>query len=202
MLKFLLVGLPALLVVGLLVLAGFYIAPQDQLERSDAIVVVSGGDTRLRTLKGIELYQRQLAPLLIFSGAASDPKSPSNAHAMRDIAIDAGVPPDVIALEEQAQTTQQNANQVSTIVRALQSNQIILVTSPYHQRRAAIEFKQRLGVETAIINHSAPDDAWSRAWWWTNPRGWYLTMTEMPKTLFALLNQQFSERTNQTLPGY
>lgn len=185
-------GLPVAAMIALLVLGGFYISPQDELSTADAIVVISGGDTEARTIEGVELYQANWAPLLIFSGAALDPSSPSNARQMSDIAIDQGIPPDVIALEEQSKNTRQNANQVSAILQALKSDKIILVTSPYHQRRASIEFKQRIGKDVEVVNHSAQDVSWSRAWWWTNPHGWYLTATEIPKALFAHLNQRLS----------
>ena len=192
MLKLLFIALPLTAAIGLLILGGFYISPQDELTPANAIIVVSGGDTKGRTLEAVKLYQQGWAPLMIFSGAALDPESPSNARAMRDIAIAEGVPSDVIAIEEESLNTRQNANQVSTIIQALKYPQVILVTSPYHQRRAFLEFTSRLGEETIIINHSAPDKNWSRAWWWTRPLGWYLTLTEVPKTMFALLNQQLS----------
>ena len=70
---------------------GFILSPQDKLEHSDAIVAISGGRTTVRADKAIELYKKGYAPLLIFSGAALD-DGPSNAFAMRDQALAAGVP--------------------------------------------------------------------------------------------------------------
>lgn len=192
MLKLLFFALPIAVLVGLLMLGGFYISPQQELAKSDAIIVVSGGDTRSRTLEGVKLYRQGWAPILIFSGAAQDPKSPSNAQQMREIAVDEGIPLDAIALEERAQNTRQNADQVSGILKTLKAERVILVTSPYHQRRAGIEFSRRLGSGIEIINHPAPDKSWSRRWWWTNPVGWYYMLTELPKTLFTMLNHQFA----------
>ena len=173
--------------IGFFFWGAYYISPQDELKPADVIVAVSGGDTEARTLEAVKLYQEGWARQLLFSGAASDPKSQSNALAMRKIAIDQGVPPDIITIEEKSSTTKQNAQEVSAIVTALHYKTIILVTSPYHQRRASIEFENRLGNDIAIINHPAMNDAWTPFEWWKSPRGWYLTVTELPKTLFAQL---------------
>jgi uncharacterized SAM-binding protein YcdF (DUF218 family) len=168
---------------------GVFLAPADELQKSDAVIAVSGGDTRSRTLEAVKLYQEGWAPLLIFSGAARDINSQSNAAAMRDIALSRGVPSDVIVLDEASLTTRQNANVVSNIVEAFNFQRVILVTSPYHQRRVSLEFGNRLGAEVEIINHPAPDDDWSRSYWWRTPQGWYFTFAELPRTLFSLVTK-------------
>lgn len=177
------------LAIAGLVGIGVFLSPSDELQHAEAVIAVSGGDTRARTLEAVRLYQEGWAPLLIFSGAAKDVDSPSNAAAMRDIAISRGVPPDVLVLDESSLTTRQNANVVSNIVEAFDFHSVILVTSPYHQRRAYAEFSNRLGPEVEIINHSAPDEDWSRTYWWRTPKGWYLTLTELPRTLFSLVTK-------------
>ena len=182
-------GLVIALVIAALFGIGVFLSPENDLQKADAIIAVSGGDTRARTLEAVALHQDDWAPLLIFSGAAKDPNSPSNAETMRDIAIAKGVPPDVVVLDESSLTTRQNANVVSNIIEAFDFRKVVLVTSPYHQRRAFIEFKDRLGPEVVIINHSAPDEDWSRSTWWQTPRGWFLTLSEIPRTLFSLVSQ-------------
>ncbi len=178
---------PILLVVAGLIALGFYISPRDDLKESDVIVAVSGGDTVARTQEAIKLYQEGWAPRLIFSGAALDPVSKSNAEAMRDIAVSAGVPPDVIIVEEFSDNTRENAERSARLISALRNESIILVTSPYHQRRTYIEFKSQLGETVEVINHPAPDERWSRSQWWRSPFGWYVTATEAPKVLYVLL---------------
>ncbi|MBI3983717.1 YdcF family protein [Candidatus Microgenomates bacterium] len=192
MLRLLLIVLGAAGALALLVGAGFYVSPESELARADAIVVVSGGDTGARAKAGIKLFQAGWAPQLIFSGAAEDPESPSNAEVMKSIALSQGIPPDVVIAETRSRTTRQNAEEVSVLLEALNYESIILVTSPYHQRRTMLEFQDRLGQEFAIINHPAPDPNWDRRWWWITPVGWYLTVSEYGKILFALLSQQIS----------
>jgi len=189
-------ALPFILLFGFLVAVGFYISPQDNLQKADAIVAISGGDTAARALEAVELYQAGYAPLIIFSGAARDPNSPSNASVMKSIAVAQGVPPDVVAVDEVSTNTRQNAQEVGNIIRVFKQKKIILVTSPYHQRRASIEFQDRLGDDVTIIDHSAVDQTWSRKAWFLSPLGWYYTLTEMPKTFFTLLSHQVNELLN------
>ncbi len=187
--KLIVLTVGGIVALGLVLGAAFYIAPEDKLEKTDAIIAVSGGETASRADEAIKLYQQGWAPLIIFSGAAKDSNSPSNAEAMRQLALKAGVPSYAITLDEGSANTSENASRVSTIVQALHLNKVILVTSPYHQRRAYIEFHARLGKTVAILNHPAIDHSWSKSRWWLSPKGWYLTLTEVPKTLYAQLSQ-------------
>lgn len=148
--------------------------------RADAIVVFSGGDTNARTDAGITLYQQDWAETIIFSGAALDPDSPSNAAAMRERALAFGVPSTAILVDEEARTTQENAENTRDLLTQRNIKKAILVTSGYHQRRALIEFeRQAEGIE--VLNKPlASDQDWS-AWWWLTPRGWWLATGEMAK---------------------
>lgn len=165
---------------------GVYISPKDPLKKSDVIVAVSGGDTTARTIEAVDLYQEGWAPQIIFSGAALDPNSESNASAMKEIAIGKGVPPDAINIEEGADNTRENASRAASLIKALEYESAILVTSPYHQRRAYIEFKNQLGPEYEIINRPAPDQRWSKSGWWRSPFGWYITASEIPKVIYTM----------------
>lgn len=174
------------LIAGLMIGVGVYISPKNDLEQSSAIVAISGGDTEARTKEAVRLYQEGWAPQLIFSGAALDPNSPSNARVMKKMAVSSGVPPDVIEIDEASHNTRQNADQAADFIEAFGHKQIILVTSPYHQRRAFIEFDSRLSDDVAILNNPAPDTRWSKQRWWRSPFGWYITASEVPKIIYSL----------------
>jgi len=172
-----------MLVVGLL---GWYLAPRDELQKADAIVAISGGDTRARTLTAADLYNDGWAPLLIVAGAAADPGSVSNAVAMRQIAIAEGdVPSSAIRTEDDSRNTEENAYNVAELFPET-PKRIILVTSPYHQRRAYNRFKVALP-RTEIINYPAFDQTWRRSLWWITPSGWYLTISESVKLVYISL---------------
>jgi len=177
------IGWVILVGIGLMLGAGFYLSPQDKLRSSDAIVVISGGETAERVNEGVELYWAGWAPLLIMSGAARD-EGPSNAAAMRKLAITAGVPADKIILDEEARDTISNAQNVRALIGDHGIGSIILVTSPYHQRRALVAFRHFLGSGFPIVNHSSTDSAWRKNGWWTNAWARHLTWTELTKVTY------------------
>jgi uncharacterized SAM-binding protein YcdF (DUF218 family) len=169
---------------------GYYLSPQDKLAKADAIVAISGGETEARTVEAIKLYKDGWAPHIIFSGAALDPSSPSNARAMANIALKEGVPASAIYLDELAKDTRENASGVGTIVRDNKLNSIILVTSPYHQRRANIAFRHVLGRNFPILNYSSVDAQWRRSHWWATTQSRALTMAELQKVVYELASGQ------------
>jgi uncharacterized SAM-binding protein YcdF (DUF218 family) len=178
-------GLVVAGLVGVLSL-GFWLSPQSRVQTSDAIVAISGGETDMRADEAVRLFQAGWAPSLIFSGAARDPRGPSNALAMKRQAVAAGVAEEHITIEEASVNTAENAAAVAKIARDRGWHRLILVTSPYHQRRAYLTFKHELpGIE--IINHSAVDHSWRRSAWWANPQSYQLTLSELQKTLFLLV---------------
>lgn len=179
-------------VAGILVLITLFLQPndfvgcgdepngQDNCRKADAIIAISGGDTQARTAEAIKLYQNGWGDRLIFSGAAQDKSGPSNAAAMSAQALAAGVPAEVIDIEEDAATTQENAANSQTIFERNDIQSVILVTSGYHQRRASLEFSQLAQEKTIILNHPTDDKDWN-TWWWLTPRGWWLAGGELAK---------------------
>lgn len=165
-------------------LVGFYLSPQSKLAKADVIVAISGGETATRTKEAVKLYQDGWAPKLIFSGAALDPNSPSNARIMALAAEKEGVPASDIYMEETSTNTRENAENVAAIMTSAGFKSTILVTSPYHQRRALITFERTLGPNAVIINHSSYDQAWRRSAWWATPYSRSLTLSEFQKVVY------------------
>ena len=178
------IGFLLLAAVAIVIGIGFYLSPQNALAKSDAIVAISGGETSQRTAEAVKLYKANWAPLLIFSGAARD-QGVSNAEAMKNIAIADGVPAEDILVEEKAQDTFENAQFVRALISDHQIHSIILVTSPYHQRRAYLTFRHILGTNTAITNHSSVDSAWRKNGWWRD--GWAMALTASELQKIAVL---------------
>lgn len=185
-------------IVIFLVLAwaiGSYLAPDDiaqckglvpsaasGCETADAIVAVSGGDTAARADEAIKLYQNGWAGILVFSGAAADKTGPSNAAVMRQQAIDAGVDPSVILVEETSETTTENAAETISLFKKHNIASAILVTSAYHERRALLEFDRR-ALDVEVRAHPvATDKQWSGVWWMTST-GWSLAIPELVRSL-------------------
>lgn len=190
-----------LVILGFLVVAitaiSIYLTPDDlancpgvtgenSCQVADAIVAISGGNTSVRAAEAIRLYKEGWANTLIFSGAAADTSGPSNAEVMRSQALAEGVPAKDIEVETYSQTTKQNAERTKALLVKVGgggAKRVILVTSPYHQRRASLEFKSLAGDGITIVNHPTPNDPdWSRVWWLT-PRGWWLAGGEIVKII-------------------
>lgn len=166
---------------------GFYLSPQGTLAKADTIVAISGGDTTARTAEAVKLYNDGWATHIIFSGAALDPSSPSNAETMARSAEKLGVPSSAIELDEAASNTRQNAAGVATIMGREKFTSMILVTSPYHQRRADITFRRAVGTSVTIVNHSSYDKAWRRSNWWATIYSRNLTLSELQKVVYELM---------------
>ena len=175
----------AILLVGFILLigVGFYLSPQDNPDKADAIVVVSGGQTTSRAEKGIDLYKQGYAPNIIFSGASLD-DGPSNAFAMRDQALASGIPAKDIYIDEKSQNTYENAVNSKAILQSLTATKVILVTSPYHQRRANQTFESVLGKGYQVLGVSAFDDRWSKSQWWRRGFPLFISASETWKLIY------------------
>ncbi|MDR0591178.1 MAG: YdcF family protein [Candidatus Nomurabacteria bacterium] len=155
----------------------------DSCDKADAVVVVSGGDTNSRVSAAVQLYKNGLVGKVIVSGAAADKLGPSNAETMRHYALKSGVPSGDIIMESEAMNTEQNATFSARIIESHGWKKVVVVTSPYHQRRTGLEFKRALGENTQVLNHPAEvDGAWSKLWWMT-PLGWWLALSEVCKII-------------------
>lgn len=169
----------------LLVIAlGWFIAPRDGLRKADAIIVVSGGETESRVETGVALWYDELAPTLVFSGAAAD-RGTSNAEVMQRLALQSGVPLSATIIEEQSGTTKQNAEFLKPTFEAQNIRSAILVTSPYHARRVKVTFEKVFGDEVSFLVYPATDTRWARSSWWQQPDTIRLTLSEAGKTFYA-----------------
>lgn len=179
----------AVSVVGLLVGVGHWLEVTDPLAKADAIVAISG-DTGARADTAIALWKQGYAPLLIFSGGSSDPDSVASADLMKRTAVAAGVPSNAILVESESATTEENARRVAELMQSRSLRSAILVTSPYHQRRAAMLFEREFGRATlSFLNHPAADPVWDPNLWWTRDASRNLTLVELAKLGALVLGQ-------------
>jgi len=119
--------------------------------QADAIVVLGGGgewphgelsSTALhRTIHGIRLYRKGLAPLLVFSGAQGR-MHPSPSALRRTLALTCAVPAQAIITDEGATTTREEARRVADVLRPRGATSVLLVTDPYHMLRARWLFER------------------------------------------------------------
>lgn len=146
----------------------------------DAVVAISGGNTVARAEYAGKILASGVAEYLIFSGANSDPNVISDAETMAAFAEDVGADQSDMILEKNARNTFENARLAAQIIKDRGWKKIILTTSPYHQRRALLEFRKALeDYEVEIYNAPATNDPeWRAINWFLSGRGWYLTVSE------------------------
>lgn len=173
--------------VASLVMIGQALAVSDPLVRSDAIVAISG-DTGPRTVTAVGLWKQGLAPLLIFSGASLDPDSVSSAEIMKREAVRLGVPAEAILIEPLSATTEENAKRTAQVMSDRGLHTAILVTSPYHQRRASVLFERAFApLALTFRNHPAEDPTWDPNRWFLREPSRTLTLVELAKLGAALV---------------
>ncbi|HWI20774.1 MAG TPA: ElyC/SanA/YdcF family protein [Vicinamibacterales bacterium] len=114
-------------------------------QRADAIVVFAGGvgesgqaggGQQERLKQAIDLYNGGFADRIIVSSGFV--YSFNEAESMRAVAIAQGIPADRIELEPRARNTYENVIYVREILQREGWKNILLVSSPYHMRRAVM----------------------------------------------------------------
>ncbi len=184
--------LAVLAAAGVLLAPGFVLdTPQAGPKRSDAIVVISGDEQMARFSEGMRLYQAGLGSVLVFSGAARD-NGTSNADVMHDLAVARGVPDEAILEDSLAEDTWGNAVHTRRLLEERGVKSAILVTSPYHARRAKLTFDAAYaGSGIDLVVHSAPDSEWRKLSWWQQPETRRLTFAELQKLLYIALTGRY-----------
>lgn len=119
---------------------------QDYARPADAILVFGarvaadhqpGDSLRARTRQAVSLYERKLAPRIIFTGGVGD-YTPTEAQAAATLAIQLGVPERDIFLETTSKDTTQNVQNAARLYcRKNGWNRVIAVSDPYHLWRVA-----------------------------------------------------------------
>jgi uncharacterized SAM-binding protein YcdF (DUF218 family)/glycosyltransferase involved in cell wall biosynthesis len=116
---------------------------------ADAIVVFAGGvgesgkaggGVQERVARAVELYHAGHAPAIVFSSGYVF--TLREAEVMKAIAVANGVPDHAIVLEERAANTHENVVNTNRILAERGWRSILLVSSPYHMRRATMSWRK------------------------------------------------------------
>lgn len=133
------------------------------MDRADVIVVLghpvladgsAGPDLREEVALAVELHAAGLAPAVLFTGGAVH-NAHVEARVMANLARQQGLPDSAILIEDQARDTVENARNCRSIMQERGWTQAIVVTTPYHARRARTIFR-RTGIpcRMAYANNS------------------------------------------------
>ena len=145
---------------------GNYLVVDDLPSEADAIVVLSG-DRGARLEQGVELYSRATPPALMLAGGRRA------GQALRRRGDEApGRQPWGSRLRDPAGGAvhlHQGGRHSSpgSLMAADGIKSAILVTSPYHQRRAALTFARAFaGSGISVASYPVQDDQWQADSWW------------------------------------
>ncbi|HEY0884706.1 MAG TPA: YdcF family protein [Ramlibacter sp.] len=104
------------------------------------------------------LHRAGKAPLLVLSGGTVLEGEAPEAEAMRQFLVELGVPADAMVLESASVTTAENAALTARLLRQRDIDQVLLVTSALHMRRARALFEREgIRVVPAPTDHQVVD---------------------------------------------
>lgn len=170
-----------------------------ELARADALVVLSGGSFYLeRTRHAATLFTEGRAPkILLTDDGVQGPwsfekeRNPTYAEMEADELQRAGVPAESIEIvPQQISSTYDEALRLRDYAQAHGLRSVMVVTSPYHSRRALWVWQRvfrdsgiLVGLDPATAGQQSP----SPATWWLHWRGWLSVALEYPKLIYYWL---------------
>jgi len=165
---------------------------RDETRPADVIVVLGaavwpneqpGLSLKARTEWAIQLYRHRYAPHLILTGGLGR-YPPEEAELMRRLAVEAGIPSGVLLLEKHSHSTWESLLGASEIMQEKGWTTAIVVSDPYHMKRALL-MAEDLGLEAHgspvhdSPNHSIPvrrlfytSREVFALWWYLVQRSW------------------------------
>ena len=179
--------------------AARWLVVECDLERADAVVVLSGSSTyRERARRAAEIYAEGRAPLVVVTNDGQ--KSGWSVEAQRnpffferesEELTRRGVPAERIrVIEGEVASTYEEAVRVREFAETNGLRSLIVVTAPYQTRRALWTMR-RVSGESGLrvaVDAPAPGDESPRAavWWW-HALGWRLVPGEYAKLVYYVL---------------
>jgi uncharacterized SAM-binding protein YcdF (DUF218 family) len=155
--------------LGLVVLAG----SRPALRPADAIVVLGAAQYngrpspvyKARLDHALDLYQRGLAPRIIFTGGTGPGDTISEGEVGRLYALQHGVPNGAIMVDREGMTSRQSVNAAALLMRGLGLRSALMVSDPFHMLRLEV-----LARREGLRPYRAPTpmtriDRSSDAWW-------------------------------------
>jgi uncharacterized SAM-binding protein YcdF (DUF218 family) len=146
--------------------ARFLIVPDTQ-KPSEAIVVLGGGLGVPRVIHAVKLYEKGLAPIIIFTG--QEMEFDGRKLRFKDIKLTEprfagmlaklyGIPEDNLFLEERSQNTYEDAKYAKEDLLKMGIHSAIIVSDPFHMRRVSMIFKKVFQDTPVSLAFSPADD--------------------------------------------
>jgi len=147
-------------------------------ERTDAIIVLTGGSRRINT--GLQLFAEGKSDQLFISGVNSG----VSLNDIENMHKGSELPECCISIGYQANNTMNNAAESRLWLQSGNFHTIRLVTSNYHLNRALLEFHHSMPDLKILVHPVKEYDDWSQGFW-------KKVTIEYNKTLVTWLRQRF-----------
>lgn len=148
---------------------------------ADAALVLAGDPDYERTKTGVRLVLDGQVRLLLVTGG--EPGPGDSAESLRLVALRLGVPPARIRMEQTSRSTHEAMLAVRSLVEAEGIRSLVVVTSPYHQRRASWAARRSLS-NVRVISRPADPSSWRPEGWWKTTRGRRIVLGEYAKLAY------------------
>ena len=172
---------------------GDFLIVQDELKPIDVIHVIAGDD--YRTEYAIQLYKQGYAKYIFFTGGWCKTHGKHGEHGQQ-LAVSQGIELEAIAFDDSAVTsTFSEAIRLKAWMnqRPVPIHSVMVVSDPFHMRRARWTYRQVLGKGIDIIMAPVPFDQMPYKWqWWTDEGSKKYVKVEYTKTVYYFLRYQIS----------
>ena len=166
--------------------AGAYLIISSDLQAANAIIVLSGGDES-RMSEALRLYNENYAKMIILTETGQTTEGYSQLHSfdVRIVLLSNGVPiGNILVTNRSVSSTRDEALSVKNLMINQQMKSAIIVTDPYHTRRANNIFKEIFANTDIKLSIQSVHNSWynSRTWF-LKIDGWKFTILEYLKLL-------------------
>ncbi|MCC6442790.1 MAG: YdcF family protein [Armatimonadetes bacterium] len=156
------------------------------LEKADIIIALSGESSGEREAHAADIWKAGYAPRILVAGCRIAWKT-NEAECMKRHLLELGIPESAILMEKEGENTVQQATNIQKRIEPLGAESLILVTSPYHTRRALRLFRDVFGPEYRIISSPVQASRFRIEEWWTRSYDTRMVMSEFIKWVKAWL---------------
>lgn len=177
-----------------LLAVGDHLIVQDTPQPVDVIHVIAGDD--YRTDYAIQLYKLGYAKHLFFTGGWCSVHGWEHGTHAQQLALQQGVPQEAIAFDDAPVTsTYAEVERLKNWIlhRSSPIRSVMVVSDPFHMRRAQWTYRQLLGNETKILMAPVPfDQTPYRQQWWLDQASQTYVREEYIKSIYYVLRYQLA----------
>ena len=177
-----------------LMLIGDFLVIQDTLHPADVIHVIAGED--YRTDYGIRLYEQGFGKTLFYTGGWCEIHLYRHGEHAKERSLVQGVPMDAIVIDDsKVMSTYMEAERLKEWIaqNPYPVRSVIVVSDPFHMRRARWTYQKVLGDGITIQMAPVPFDMtpYQRPWW-RDAQSRLNVREEYSKLLYYLIRYQYS----------